>query len=640
MGLVNFSNLDFSQIKTTIKDYLRSNTEFTDYDFEGSTLSNIVDILAYNTYITSFNANMIANEVFIDSATLRENVVALARNIGYVPRSKTSSRASVTFEVDTENFSGPRPISLTLKRGIAVSGSGRGQSGSSGGVFSVLDDTTVPVVNDIAKFENIEVVEGTFITENFVVDSKIPGQRFILGNSGIDISTIRVSIRDEKNRSFGRKFVMSNSLFDITPNSKVFFIQEVSDERYELIFGDGIFGQKLENNSFIEVSYIISNGEISNGINDFRYTGRLFTNNNAIVTSGVSLVITNTSSRGGKQIESVNSIRNYAPRIYSSQYRAVTASDYEAIIPQIYPEAESISVFGGEVLSPPQYGKVFITIKPINGQFVPNFVKENLKSSLRKYTVAGIVPEILDLKYLYVEFSSIAYYDSNRSNSPSNLIDLISSNITKYSKSSELNSYGARFKYSKFLSIIDRTNESITSNITKIEIRRDLRAALNQFAGYEICYGNSFFIECESGYNLRSSGFKISGVSDTVYLSDIPNVDLKMGKLVIFKLSDDNKPIVVRKNAGEIDYEKGEILLYPINIIQTSKTIANENIIELSLRPRSNDVIALQDLYLQLDVSNSIINAVEDTIASGNDTSGSIFKASSSYSDRDLIVRR
>jgi len=640
MGLVNFSNLDFNQIKTTLKDYLRSNSEFTDYDFEGSTLSNVVDVLAYNTYITSFNANMIANEVFIDSATLRENVVALARNIGYVPRSKTSSRANVTFEVDTENFAGPRPITLTLKRGIAVSGSSRGQTGSSGGVFSVLDDITVPVINDVAQFKNIEVVEGTFVTENFVVDARIPGQRFILGNAGIDVSTIRVNVRDEKNRSFGRKFNLSDSIFEVNSNSKVFFIQEVSDERYELIFGDGIFGEKLENNNFIEVSYIISNGETSNGVNDFRYSGRLFTNNDAIVTSGVSIVITNTPSRGGKQIESVNSIRNYAPRIYASQYRAVTASDYEALIPKLYPEAESVSVFGGEVLNPPQYGRVFITIKPINGQFVPNFVKDNLKSSLRKYTVAGIVPEILDLKYLYVEFSTIAYYNTNKIESASKLIDSISKNVLKYSKSPELNSYGARFKYSKFLNIIDKTNESITSNITKIEIRRDLRAALNQFAGYEICYGNSFFIECESGYNLKSSGFKISGVSDTVYISDIPNSDLRTGKLVVFKLTEENKPLIVRKNAGEIDYNKGEILLYPINIIQTDKVFGNENIIELSLRPRSNDIIALQDLYLQLDVSNSLINAVQDSIVSGNDTSGSIFKASSSYSDRDLLVRR
>jgi hypothetical protein len=640
MGLVNFSNLDFNQIKTTIKDYLRSNTEFTDYDFEGSTLSNIVDVLAYNTYITSFNANMIANEVFIDSATLRENVVALARNIGYVPRSRTSARANVTFEVDTENFSGPRPITLTLRRGIAVSGSSRGQAGSSGGIFSVLDDITVPVINDVAKFDQIEVVEGTFVTENFVVDTRIPGQRFILGNAGIDSSTIRVNVRDEKNRSFGRKFTLSDSLFDINSTSRVFFIQEVSDERYELIFGDGIFGQKLENNNFIEVSYIISNGDVSNGISDFRYTGRIFTNNDAIVTSGISLVLTNSASRGGKAIETVNSIRNYAPRIYSSQYRAVTASDYEALIPQIYPEAESVSVFGGEVLSPPQYGRVFITIKPINGQFVPNFVKDSLKSSLRKYTVAGIVPEILDLKYLYVEFSTIAYYNTNRTESASQIIDSISKNVLKYSKSSELNSYGARFKYSKFLNVIDKTSESITSNITRIQIRRDLRAALNQFAGYEICYGNSFFIECESGYNLKSSGFKIAGISDTVYLSDIPNSDLKTGKLVVFKLSEENKPVIVRKNAGEIDYDKGEILLYPINIIQTDKITGNENIIELSLRPRSNDVIALQDLYLQLDVSKSLINAVQDSIVSGNDTSGSIFKASSSYSDRDLLVRR
>jgi hypothetical protein len=631
MALVNFSNIDFDQIKVSIKEYLRSNSNFTDYDFEGSALSTVVDVLAYNTYITSYNANMISNEVFIDSATLRENIVALARNIGYVPRSRTSARANISFFVDTNSVTGNKPVSLTLKKGLAFTGGGY--------TFNILDDITKPVINDISTFEELELIEGTYVNEVFEINYNNPNQKIILGNINVDTSTIRVNVRDGSDRSLSRKYNLANSLFDVKPTSKIFFIQEVSDQRYELIFGDGVFGTKLENNSLVEVSYCVSNGDVANGIDVFTYSGRTFTNNGALVTSDFSAASTIARSRNGKEIESVNSIRNYAPRIYASQYRAVTANDYEVLVPQIYPETESISVFGGEVLNPPQYGKVFITIKPLNGQFIPNFVKQNIVRELRKYTVAGIVPEVLDLKYLYVEFDTSVYYDTNRFGSPSDLQTLVGENIDRYRKSKDLNQYGARFKYSKFISIIDRTNESITSNITTISIRRDLRAALNQFAGYEICYGNEFFIECEKGYNLKSSGFKVPGVSDIVYITDIPNSDLKKGKLILFKLSEEKTPIVVRKNAGEIDYIKGEILLYPINIIQTSKTIGSENIVELSLRPKSNDIIGLQDLYLQLDVASSVINVIPDTISSGSDTSGSIFKFSSSYSNRNQIVR-
>lgn len=639
MALVNFSNLDFDQIKSSLKEYLRSNSNFTDYDFEGSTLSTLIDVLAYNTYITSYNANMVSNEVFIDSATLRENVVSLARNIGYTPRSRTSARASISFSVRIDSFDtnvSSYPISLSIKKGIICSSSSN--SNGQGYNFSIQDEITTPVIGGVAVFDAIDIYEGTYITESFSVDSNIPSQRFILSNPGIDISTIRVSVRDP-NKEFASKYVLSNTLFDITPKSKVFFIQEVEDERYELIFGDGLFGKKLDNLSLIEVSYVVSSGELANGINSFSFSGRIFDNNDALITSGISLISTNLPSRGGKEIESVSSIRNYAPRIYASQYRAVTATDYESIIPQIYPETESVSVFGGETLTPPEYGKVFITIKPINGQFIPTYVKDNIKRSLKKYSVAGIVPEILDLKYIYIEIHTNVYYNTNLVNGPDYLKTLISNNIQKYAKSSEMNRYGARFKYSKFLKLIDDTNEAITSNITNISIRRDLRTVLGQYAGYEICYGNSFYVECDSQFNIKSSGFKISGVSDTVYLGDVPDADHMKGTLVLFKLDENKNPTIVRKNAGTIDYDKGEILLYPINIIQTSKKIGNENIVEISTIPRSNDVIGLQDLYLQIDTNNSTVNMVTDTITSGQDISGSTFIFSTSYSNGDIVRR-
>jgi hypothetical protein len=629
MALVNFTNLDFDQIKISIKDYLRSNSNFTDYDFEGSNLSMIVDILAYNTYITSYNANMITNEVFIDSATLRENIVALARNIGYIPRSKTSSKTKVSFFVDVTST--PSTLNLTLKKGTFCTSS---SFGSQSYIFSILDNITVPVTNGIAFFNDIDIIEGISTTEVFTISSLNLNQRFILLNNNIDTSTIRVIVNED-----GRdvKYSLVNNILDINSGSKVFFIQEIEDQKYELIFGDGVLGKKLQNNSNITISYLISNGISGNGISDFRYSGRIVDNKNNIITTGISLITTSYSSQGGGEIESISSIKNYAPRVYSSQNRAVTASDYEALIPQIYPEAESVSVFGGEDMRPPKYGKVFITIKPFYGSFLPNSIKDNIKNKLKKYSVAGIVPEILDLKYLYLEIESNVYYNTNFASGSEYIRDIVSKNINLYADSKELNRYGARFKYSKYQKIIDDSHESITSNITKLQMRRDLKPELNQFAEYEICFGNSFHINNSNGYNIKTSGFKIDGISSVVYISDIPNINKKTGRIILFKLDSDSQPNIIKTSIGTIDYEKGEILISLLYVISTEKKSGGVDIIEISVSPKSNDVIGLQDLYLQLDINNSIINVLPDEISSGSDISGSNYIVSSSYINENLV---
>ena len=639
MSLVNFSNLDFNQVKATLRDYLKSNSNFTDYDFEGSNLSTILDVLAYNTYITSYNANMIANEVFIDSATLRENVVGLARNIGYVPRSRKSARSRVSFFVDTRQET-QRPSTLTLKKGpVAVS------SGSFGGqsfVFSILEDITVPVLNDVAEFSDVEIFEGSVLSANFTYSTRNLNQRFLLDNPGIDTDLISVFVKESQNSVSSVKYSFQDSLFDIDSESNVFFLQEVEDERYELIFGDGVFGRKLEDRKFIEVSYITCNGESANNISQFSFSGRItFTSNGieSVVTSGISLLSTDLASSGGETIESIDSVKKYAPRIYSSQNRAVTAADYEALIPsKIYTETESISVFGGEELIPPQYGKVFISIKPRFGDFLPNLIKENIRSKLKKYAVAGIVPEILDLKYLYIEVNSKIYYNTNLAPNAAYVSSIVQSNVTKYSESTEMNKYGARFKYSKFLKIIDDSSDSITSNITTIQIRRDLRVLLNSFVEYQIGFGNEFHIKSMSGYNIKSTSFRVSDINNDVYLSDIPNTNGVDGSIFLFTVPGVTSPTptIVKRDVGIIDYKSGIITLNPINII-SSKVKNGQNIIEISAIPKSNDVVGLQDLYLQLDINNSSFEMVVDEISSGLDPSASNYKVSSSYSNGNLV---
>ena len=639
MPLANFSNLDFDQVKTTLREYLRSNSNFTDYDFEGSNLSSILDVLAYNTYITSYNANMVAGEVFIDSATLRENVVALARNIGYIPRSRKAARATISFFVDATNIT-PSPVSITLKRGpvAASAGTFAGQSF----IFSILEDITVPVVEGIASFDDISVYEGVLLESNFTYSSTNPNQKFILPNAGIDTDLISVRVKNNQFATSSVKYSLQDSLFNIDSLSKVYYIQEVEDERYELIFGDDIFGAALQEGNFITANYITSAGDSANGVSQFTFAGRLTYTRNSVeytVTSGISLLTTGIPASGGEEIEAVESIKKYAPRIYASQNRALTSNDYETIIPaKIYPETESISVFGGEELVPPQYGKVFISIKPRFGDYLPNLIKENIKNRLKKYSVAGIVPEILDLKYLYLEISSNIYYNTNLAPSSEYVSTLVQNNATKYSESTELNKYGARFKYSKFLKIIDDSHESITSNITTLQMRRDLRVALNSLAEYSIGFGNEFHIKSMSGYNIKTSAFKVNGISDDVYISDLPNTDRVTGELFFFSVPsvNSNSPTIIRRNIGTVNYKSGILTLNPVNII-AGKIKDGQTIIEISAVPKSNDVIGLQDLYLQLDISNSNFEMVVDEIASGLDPSASNYVVTSSYANGTLV---
>jgi hypothetical protein len=629
--IVNFTTLDYDQIRASLQDYLRANSNFTDYDFEGSNLSVILDVLAYNTYTNAFIGNMLSNEVFLDSATLRENVVSAAREIGYLPRSATAARANISFFVDTSSYS-YRPVSLTLKKGLVCSSSAFGNESYA---FSISSDITVPVVNDIAYFESVEIIEGSFVVDNFTVAgiNPAPPQRFILDNPNIDTSTITVVVRDSRISSRSNKFTFADNLFNITSTSKIFFVQEVEDQRYELIFGDGIFGVALQDQNYIEVSYVVTNQKEANGVSSFSFIGRIVDNNNNSVTSGISLLTTNIASSGGKEIESISSIKTLAPKNYSAQGRCVTPEDYEAVIPRIYPEAESVSAYGGETLTPPQYGKVFITIKPFYGNFVPNSIKDNLKRKLRRYAVSGIVPEIIDLNYLFIEYVTNVYYNPNLTSSVEQVKSTVSNNIQSYADSHDLNRYGARFKYSKFQKLIDDSQTSITSNITNIQIRRDLRALINTFANYEICFGNAFHIQDSTGYNIKSTGFKVSGIADTVYLSDIPT-DGYTGTLFLFALA--TTPLIIRTNVGTIDYSKGEIKISSINILSTTIIKDNQNFIEISACPSSNDVIGLQDLYLQMDMSKSVINMVPDDISSGGDISGTTYITSSSYSDKTI----
>ena len=638
MPYTQFTNLDFDQIKAEIKGYLKSNSNFTDFDFEGSNFSVLIDTLAYNTYINAFNANLVVNESFLDGATVRENVVSLARNIGYVPRSKSAAKANITFDVSTD----PSVKTITLLKGLVTVGPFDNTTYR----FSIPENITTNVKNGVATFgttENpIEIFQGSLLTRQFAVDTSV-NQRFILDNPSIDTSTIRVSVTSAGQVGGEREFKHVDNILNIDKSSEIFLLQEVGDEQYELLFGDGYFGKKLETGQIITVSYIITDGSLGNGPSVFDFQGNLI-NDNGTRTNIIGGITINTVQKAinGGEIENISSIKYFAPRLYSAQHRAVTSRDYEAIISSIYTNTESVAVVGGEELTPPKFGTVQISIKPKNGSYISDFDKQNILNKLKKYSIAGINQQIVDLKVLYVELDSTVYYDNSRISNASDLKTRITNTLTSYSKDVDMNRFGGRFKYSKALQLIDRVDNAITSNITKVKIRRDMKALVNQFAQYEICFGNKFHIN-PAGYNIKSTGFNISGSSDTVFFTDVPNKDANgnldgsgKGVLSAIRKTDTDQLQVVLRGVGTVDYTKGEILINTINI---TSTLADNNIIEIQAFPESNDVVGLKDLYLTLDVSNTEINTIKDVIASGEDISGVSFARdyyTSSYSNGTL----
>ena len=643
MPFTQFTSLDFDQIKAQIKDYLRANSNFTDFDFEGSNFSVLIDTLAYNTYINAFNANLVANESFLDSATIRENVVSLARNIGYVPSSKTAAVATVKLgDVEiSDNLADPQIPFITLRAGLVCVGNANNSTYR----FSIPEDITSTRMVTIngkryAQFDsNISVHEGTLLSRIFLVDTSID-QRFILDSPNIDSSTIRAYVKGINDSGLGRKYSAVDNILNIDNKSEIYLMQEVQDEKYELMFGDGLFGRKLENNQTITTRYIVTDGETGNGASEFSFQGTFSNQVGALIQPNDNVTITTVqSASNGAEVEDLSSIKYFAPRIYSAQYRAVTPRDYEAIIQTIYPKTESVAVVGGEELDPPQFGRVQISIKPKNGTYVSDFDKQQIKNKLKSYAIAGINSQIVDLKILYVEIDSTVYYNTSQIADPSTLRTTIIDALNQYANNVEINKFGGRFKYSKMNQLIDRVDNAITSNITKVRIRRDLKALTNQFAQYELCFGNRFHVN-SAGMNIKSTGFTVAGSSKTVYFTDIPNKDVNgdldgsnMGTLTVISVNEKNEKKVIVKDIGTVDYKKGEILINTVNI---TSTVADNNLIEIQAFPDSNDVVGLKDLYLSFNVSNSTINMVKDVIASGEDVSGVVFTRdyyTSSYSN-------
>jgi len=593
MPYTQVNNLDFTDIKTAIKEYMRAETDFTDYDFEGSVVSQLIDVLAYNTYYTAFNANMVVNELFLDSSTLRDNVVALAKQIGYAPKSITAPKAAINLQL---LFTGTAPSTIVLKAGTGFITNYDNTLYE----FIVAEDYRKEVVNGTATFTDLPVYEGSLILDRTTVDTSLKNQRFIINNSGADVSTLKIKVFEANNSTVSNTYEKADNILSVGSSDRVFFLSEVEDEKYEIFFGDGVLGEKLSNNNVVEISYVTTSGASTNGAKTFTFNGTITDGDgNAIsVPFSVNSLTTSSAASGGAEIESVSNIKFNAPKYFGSQNRAVTSNDYSAIVRKIYPAISDIIVFGGEEQEPPAYGKVFLSIKPTEAASLSTFTKNQLTTELKKYTVASIRPEFIDPSILYIELNSGIYFDSTKTKLlTTDIASKVSKGVQDYLKTSGTEKFNGKFRYSKFVSVIDGADRAISSNDTSITMRKDFIAQINSSSYYEICYKNAFLKDCDSSV-VSSTGMTVfEHPSYTAYLED------RNGKLVLYRLdSITGDKILLNDSVGDVDYDKGEIKIYDFTILKGS---FSDNRIELRVKPANKDIEVKREMYLDVDVSNS-----------------------------------
>ena len=612
-GAIQLTEVDFEQIKLNLIDYLKSTKQFTDYDFSGSNLQVILNLIAYQAQLNAYSTNMIANESFLASATLRDNVVSNARSVGYTPTSAQSAHSFVSFNFSftEDDFPSGYPSFIELQPGMTFSTG----SGNRNFIFNLVEAQTAPIsTGGVCTFRNVKVYEGTYLNARFTVDTSNYNQRFILENKNIDSSTIRVEVQENPNETYNTFYEQANNLVTVSGQSTVYWLNEVNEEYYELTFGDGYFGKKLRDGARIFVTYVVTSGELGNGINalnNLTYTGRMLTSTGEAVSKNATIQSA-TVTEGGAAIESVNSVKFRAPKSYGAQNRCVIANDYETIIKEIYPAASDVYVYGGEELSVPEYGRVFVAIKPNTGETLSNLTKNYISSSLNEYRVASLQIVIVDADILYLEVDTVVYYnDKTTIKDASGIASEVKKTLSSFFVSSSIDKFGGAARYSRIVGAIDDSDPAITRNTTVLKMRKDFKIVQNTPASYEICFEQALKRDTNAPV-VASSGFKMirAGVNDniTYYFEDDT-----LGNIILFYLDSANTKIIVQKNFGTVDYQKGEVMIgYTTPVTFVSTDITN-SVIQVRAFPFVQDVIAKQSVYLDLDIENSKIDAVIDT---------------------------
>ena len=608
-GAIQLTEVDFDQIKLNLVNYLKSTKQFTDYDFSGSNLQVILNLIAYQSQLNAYSTNMIANESFLSSATLRDNVVSNAKSVGYIPTSSKSSQSEVTFtfQLTTTDFPAGFPLFLDVRPGMVFTTA----TGNANYIFNIVDAQTAPVSSaGLCTFSNVNVYEGTYLTSEFTVDTANYNQKFVLENQNIDTSLIRVEVQENPNQESRTFFQQANNLVTTTAESAVYWIEEANEQYYELTFGDGYFGKKLLNGAKIYVSYLVSSGSLANGIQaaaNFIYTGRTFTSTGTSLNQSATITSASVTA-GGSEIESVEEIKFRAPKFYSAQNRAVTTNDYKTLIQKVYPAASDVYVFGGEELDIPEYGRVYVAIKPNTGDTISTVSKTSIIRSLDDFRVASVEIVIVNPSVLYLELDTVVFYDDTRTvKDNAGIISAVRSTLDSTAVSDSIDKFGGAARYSRIVSAIDASETAITRNTTSIMMRKDFQVVENTPASYEICFEQSLEANTQNSV-IGSTGFTLEGDTKVYYFEDNTR-----GIIYKYYFDENNLKVPIDEEFGTIDYVKGEIMLGNKTPVTFTGTSSLGYTIQVRGKPLGQDVVAKKSVYLDLDVDNSKISAVVDT---------------------------
>ena len=615
---LDVTDLDFDDIKSNLKTFMRNQSDFTDYDFEGSGMSALLDVLSYNTHYLAMNMNMVANESFLDTASVRSSVVSHAKTLGYIPN---SARAPIAYvNVTLNNFGTLSSATIPV-----------------GTVFTtVIDDInyqfvtvaeyTSQVVNGVLTFSNIPIYEGTYITNRYTVDTKNVDQKFYVNDANGDTTTLIVDVFDNASATSSTTFTQALDNTQVKSDSDVYYLQESVDGKFEIYFGDGITGKALSDGNIVRMRYVVTNKTKANGASNFTTSATISTITD-ITTATVS------AASGGAEKESIQSIKFNAPLDYAAQGRAVTVNDFKAIVPKVYANAKSVQVYGGEDNDIPVYGKVYISIVPTTGSITAAAKNQIVKDLKETYSVASVTPAIIDPEYTKLRLGiTFTYNSKNTIKAKETLESNVLTTVTNFN-TNNLTNFDSAFRHSAFTRLIDETDDAITSNITTVNLSKDFTPTLNSSTKYTVPFSNGLYNphsghDSDAGGILSSSGFKISGNTNEMFLNDDG-----MGNVRMYYIVDGTTKTYQDSTAGTIDYVNGQVVLTSLNITEISNIdgVASTKI-RLIVKPESNDIIAVRNQVLEIDLSNSVISASVDTIATGSSSAGVGVSTTSSYS--------
>ena len=613
-GPIKLTEVDFEQIKENLINYLRSTKQFTDFDFSGSNLQVILNLIAYQAQLNSYTTNMVANESFLASATVRTNVVENANMLGYVPTSFrcASTIVDVEMRLDKEKYPQGYPTFVEIAPGPVLN-AGNGQDTYT---FNVVDPVIAGVIDasGIVRFLNLQAYEGFPVEMRFTVDEANFTQRFVLTNPQIDITTMRVEVQEVGTEVIYRNYERANNLVTLTAESRVYWIEETRDGFYELRFGDGYFGRKLKGGAKIRVTYLVTTGELANGIQNkanYSFIGKLTDSYGSSVRENANILSASMNSTGAVS-EDVTSIKLRAPRSYEAQNRCVTEDDYETIIRQIFPAVDDIYVFGGETLLEPQYGRIYVSIKPTTGDKISQVTKNYIKKSLEPFRVASLDINFVDPNVVNVEVVSTVFYDDRKtSKDMTAIIASVESALTRYKTDSTVSKFGGTVRYSTLLAIIDDADESITRNNTAFRLRKDIDPVINTAASYECCFSNELMKDCDQPV-ITSTGFRmeVNGIFDekVYYMEDDSN-----GNVRVYYITENNRKVITNNYFGTVDYTTGDIQFGYEQAVKIINVTTDSELIEIRAVPYKQDIIATESVFLNLDIAQSSIGAVADT---------------------------